>query len=102
MISMFIKLSDTHAFNCIVFMVKFGRTSCEDIPPALCYYITLPVHSVSMLLTFVLLLMVLAVSSSSLSPMLQPQKNPLYTWHMHLLEFCVAVNLLLIALHLSD
>ena len=30
------KLSATHAFNCIVLMVKFGWTSCEDIPPALC------------------------------------------------------------------
>ena len=29
------KLSTTHAFNCIVLMVKFGQTSCEDIPPAL-------------------------------------------------------------------
>ena len=29
------KLSATHTFNCIVLMVKFGRTSCEDIPPAL-------------------------------------------------------------------
>ena len=29
------KLSATNAFNCIVFMVKFGHTSCEDIPPAL-------------------------------------------------------------------
>ena len=31
------KLSATHAFNCIVLRVKFGRTSCEDIPPALHY-----------------------------------------------------------------
>ena len=31
------KLSDTHAFNCIVLMIKFGWTSCEDIPPALQY-----------------------------------------------------------------
>ena len=29
------KLSATHAFNCMVLMVKFGWTSCEDIPPAL-------------------------------------------------------------------
>ena len=29
------KLSATHAFNCIVLRVKFGLTSCEDIPPAL-------------------------------------------------------------------
>ena len=29
------KLLTTHAFNCIVLMVKFGRTSCEDIPLAL-------------------------------------------------------------------
>ena len=29
------KLSATHTFNCIVLMVKFGWTSCEDIPPAL-------------------------------------------------------------------
>ena len=29
------KLSATHAFNCIDLMVKFGQTSCEDIPPAL-------------------------------------------------------------------
>ena len=29
------KLLATHAFNCIVLMIKFGRTSCEDIPPAL-------------------------------------------------------------------
>ena len=29
------KLSATHTFNCIVLMVKFGRTSCEDIPLAL-------------------------------------------------------------------
>ena len=29
------KLSDTHAFNCIDLMVKFGQTSCEDILPAL-------------------------------------------------------------------
>ena len=28
------KLSATHAFNCIVLMVKFGWTSCENIPPA--------------------------------------------------------------------
>ena len=28
----------THAFNCIVLMVKFGLTSCEDIPPALYKY----------------------------------------------------------------
>ena len=28
------KLSATHAVNCIVLMVKF-RTSCESIPPAL-------------------------------------------------------------------
>ena len=33
------KLLATHAFNCIVLMVKFGRTSCEDIPPALFCYI---------------------------------------------------------------
>ena len=32
---MFIKLSATHAFNCIALRVKFGWTSCEDIPPAL-------------------------------------------------------------------
>ena len=31
------KLSATHAFNCIVLMVKFGRTSCEDILPACTY-----------------------------------------------------------------
>ena len=31
------KLLATHAFNCIVLMVKFGRTSCEDIPLALIY-----------------------------------------------------------------
>ena len=31
----FMKLSATHAFNCIVLMIKFGRTSCEDIPLAL-------------------------------------------------------------------
>ena len=31
------RLSATHTFNCIVFMVKFGRTSFEDIPPALIY-----------------------------------------------------------------
>ena len=31
------KLLDTHAFNCIVLMVTFGRTSCEDIPLALTY-----------------------------------------------------------------
>ena len=30
------KLLATHAFNCIVLMIKFGRTSCEDIPLALC------------------------------------------------------------------
>ena len=29
------KLLATHAFNCIVLMIKFGLTSCEDIPPAL-------------------------------------------------------------------
>ena len=29
------KLSATHAFNCIVLSVKFGWTSCEEIPPAL-------------------------------------------------------------------
>ena len=29
------KLSATHAFNCVVLRVKFGLTSCEDIPPAL-------------------------------------------------------------------
>ena len=29
------KLLAIHAFNCIVFMVNFGQTSCEDIPPAL-------------------------------------------------------------------
>ena len=29
------KLSATHAFNCIALMVKFGRISCEDITPAL-------------------------------------------------------------------
>ena len=34
-ISIFIKLSATHAFNCIVLMVMFGRTSCKDIPPVL-------------------------------------------------------------------
>ena len=33
------KLSDTHAFNCIVLMVKFGWTSCEDIPPALILFL---------------------------------------------------------------
>ena len=27
------KLSATHALNCIVLMVKFGWTCCEDIPP---------------------------------------------------------------------
>ena len=32
------KLSATHAFNCIVLMVKFGQISCEDIPPALHSY----------------------------------------------------------------
>ena len=29
------KLPATYAFNCVVLMVKFGWTSCEDIPPAL-------------------------------------------------------------------
>ena len=29
------KLSATHVFNCIVLMLQFGQTSCEDIPPAL-------------------------------------------------------------------
>ena len=29
------KLSATHAFNCVVLRVKFGQTSYEDIPPAL-------------------------------------------------------------------
>ena len=29
------KLSATHAYNCIDFMVKFSWTSCEDIPLAL-------------------------------------------------------------------
>ena len=29
------KLSATLTFNCIVLMVKFGQTSCEDIPLAL-------------------------------------------------------------------
>ena len=31
------KLSATHAFNCIV-LVKFACTSCEDIPLALTHY----------------------------------------------------------------
>ena len=31
------RLSATHAFNCIVLRVKFGLTSFEDIPPALTY-----------------------------------------------------------------
>ena len=35
------KLLATHAFNCIVLTVKFGRTSCEDIPPALSIYLNL-------------------------------------------------------------
>ena len=29
------KLSATHAFNCIILVVKFSWTSGEDIPPAL-------------------------------------------------------------------
>ena len=29
------KLSATQAFNCIVLRVKFGLTSCEEIPLAL-------------------------------------------------------------------
>ena len=29
------KLLATHAFNCIVLMIKFGRTSCEDTSLAL-------------------------------------------------------------------
>ena len=29
------KLLATHTVNSIVLMVKFGRTSCENIPPAL-------------------------------------------------------------------
>ena len=29
------KFSATHAFNCIVLIVKFSWTSCEDIPLAL-------------------------------------------------------------------
>ena len=29
------KLSATHIFNCIFLTVKFGPTSCEDIPLAL-------------------------------------------------------------------
>ena len=29
------KLLATRAFNCIVLMIKFGLTSCEDILPAL-------------------------------------------------------------------
>ena len=32
---MFMMLSATHAFNCIVLRVKFGQTSCEDISLAL-------------------------------------------------------------------
>ena len=44
------KLSATHTFNCIDLMVKFGCTSCEDIPPALshmvhaqkCYIVVIP------------------------------------------------------------
>ena len=32
------KLSDTLAFNCIALSVKFGQTSCEDIPPAVHRY----------------------------------------------------------------
>ena len=39
------KLSATHAFNCIVLMVKFGRTSCEDIPLALFNSTWLAAHS---------------------------------------------------------
>ena len=31
------KLSATHLFNCIVLMVKFGRTSCGDIIPLALY-----------------------------------------------------------------
>ena len=39
------KLLATHTFNCIVLMVKFCWTSCEDIPLALlnsrgCWFIT--------------------------------------------------------------
>ena len=34
-ISIFMKLSSTHAFNCIVIRVKFGQTSCEDILPVM-------------------------------------------------------------------
>ena len=40
------KLSATHTFNCIVLLVKFGWTSCEDIPPALlCIYKHTYIHT---------------------------------------------------------
>ena len=45
------KLLATHAFNCIVLMVKFGRTSCEDIPPALLYFLLLINNSVPVVLS---------------------------------------------------
>ena len=38
MISIFMNLSATHAFNFIVLRVNFGLTSCEDIPLALVHH----------------------------------------------------------------
>ena len=40
------KLSATHAFNCIVLVVKFARTSCKDILLALLYTAKISMHTV--------------------------------------------------------
>ena len=45
------KLSATHAFNCIVLMVKFGLTSCEDIPPALVYALSFGYYDIAINVT---------------------------------------------------
>ena len=52
------KLSATHEFNCIVLMVKLGRTSCEDIPPALLHMYVLHVllHLIIRLITYTCIL----------------------------------------------
>ena len=49
------KLLATHAFTCIVLMVKFGRTSCENIPLALlCVSYILNMYTCNYVCTFII------------------------------------------------
>ena len=67
MISIFMNLSASHVFNCIVLKVNFGLTSYGDIPPALhlTTYNFISQISVMVQLLYSAIIIIRALSSST-------------------------------------